>query len=489
MSVRGKLMLGIMGIAFLASGATGSYFYWQAKKSMLSSIQEQLKAAAMIGANLIDGAQVEKLQSPEQATSPGYKQLEYLMGDLAQSSSEFLYAYIMRIQDGEVKFVVDSPPSDDDADGEISPDEMPAPIGEPYPNPPQELLQGFVRPAVDDEPWKDKWGWTMSGYAPITTDSGRQVALLGIDMSANRIRDKLAAIQQAGLISLGLALALALVLTWILSRQILSPVRTLQQAMQAVADGDLGQRLPVGRSDEFGRLMQLFNHMIQGLREKDLLKKSLGKVMDRSMINRLLADELKLGGEVMEASILFCDLRQFTALSTKLPPHLLVSLLNEYFTLMVREVESRGGMVDKFVGDSLMVVFEHREGRKSEDDRGSDPDAPVEAAIAMLAECDRLNAKQRLEGDFALENSIGLHLGTVVAGNIGSPERMEYTCIGDAVNVAARLEKETRAMNTRLAVSSQVHSRLKRTAHLFQAKGEVSLRGREEPVAVWVLDA
>jgi len=483
MSVRVKLMLGIMGIAFLASGATGSYFYWQAKSAMLNSIKQELQSAAVIGARFVKGEEIQKIQEPEHKATPAYQRLQALMGDMAQSTPEFLYAYIMRMHSGEVEFVVDSPPSDDDGDGQISEDEMPAPIGQIYPNPPRDLLQGFVMPSVDSKPWKDKWGWTMSGYAPITTKTGQQVGLLGIDMSANRIRDKLADIRRAGLISLGLALSLAMVLTWFLSRQILHPVQTLQTAMRAVADGDLTQNLQVARKDEFGRLMGFFNAMIHGLREKEFLKRSLGKVMDRTVMDRLLADELELGGEVVKVCILFCDLRNFTALSTKLPPHLLVSLLNEYFTLMVREVESRGGMVDKFVGDSIMAVFEHPAGS------GSDPDAAVEAALAMLEECDRLNAKRHLEGEFALQNSIGLHRGSVVAGNIGSPERMEYTCIGDAVNVAARLEKSTRDFGTRLMVSEEFRSRLTRTAHLFDQNQEVHLKGREQAVRVSGLEA
>ncbi|MGM0538251.1 MAG: adenylate/guanylate cyclase domain-containing protein [Thermodesulfobacteriota bacterium] len=482
MSVRVKLMLGIMGIAFLASGATGSYFYWKAKGAMLTTIKQELKSAAVIGAGFVEGDRVLKLKSPKQHTTQDYKDLQGFMGNLAQSTPEFLYAYIMRINDGQVEFVVDSPPSDDDGDGRISEDEMPAPIGEPYPDPPHDLLQGFVTPSVDRSPWKDKWGWTMSGYAPIISSSGQQVGLLGVDMSANRIRDKLSDIRRAGLISLGLALSLALILTWALSRQILHPIHVLQDAMQGVAAGNLGQNLPIVRKDEFGRLMHLFNHMIQGLREKELLKRSLGKVMDRSVMDRLLADELNLGGEVVEVSILFCDLRNFTALSSKLPPHLLVSLLNEYFTVMVREVESRGGMVDKFVGDSIMAVFEHPAGR------GSDPEAALEAALAMLEECDRFNTKRRLEGEFVLINSIGLHRGAVVAGNIGSPERMEYTCIGDAVNVAARLEKCTRELDTRLAVSEEFRSRLPHSAHLFRSGREVQLKGREQPVQICVLD-
>lgn len=480
MSIRGKLMLGIMGIAFLASGATGSYFYWKAKSAMLTSIQQELESVATLGAGFVDGEKIPNLRSPSQQSTFVYKELQTLMGDLAQSTPEFLYAYIMRMHEGEVEFVVDSPASDDDGDGRISEDEQPAPIGELYPNPPQSLLQGFAVPSADSRPFKDEWGWTMSGYAPIMTDSGQQVGLLGIDMSVDRIRDKLMDIRQAGLISLGLALGLALVLTWVLSRQILQPVQALQGAMQAVANGDLGHTLQTSRNDEFGRLIQFFNHTVQWLREKELLKKSLGKVLDRSVMDRLLADELELGGEVVEVSILFCDLRNFTSLSTELPPHLLVSLLNEYFTAMVREVEAKGGMVDKFVGDSLMVVFEHPAGNQS------DPDSAVEAALAMLEECDRLNTKRHLEGKFVLQNSIGLHRGAVVAGNIGSPERMEYTCIGDAVNVAARLEKSTRELGTRLAISEEFRARLIHWRYAFRPCGKLELKGREQGVQVAV---
>ncbi len=476
-----KLVIGIAGIAFLASGATGSYFYFQAKNALYKSLRQELIAAASIAAKLVDGDKLQHLKSPEQSKSKSYKQIQSLMGKIAQSNSEFLYAYTMRLENGKVKFIVDSPPSDDDGDGQIGPNEMPAPIGEEYKNPPDSLLNGFVEPSADSKPWHDKWGWTISGYAPIYNSQGQSVALLGIDMSADRIGQKLFLIQQAGIISLGISLILALGLTFYFSRQVLQPLKKLEGGLHRVIQGDYNVRLDYKIRDELGKVIDYFNKMVSEIREKELLKSSFGKIVDKDIMQHLLKKKLQLGGEVIEVSILFCDLRGFTRLSTKLPPSLLVSLLNEYFTSMVQIVEKYDGVVDKFIGDSLMAVFGHPKQLDNANDQA------LSASIEMLKECEAMNERLHLDSDFTLINSIGLHKGHVLAGNIGSPERMEYTFIGDTVNVASRLEEKTRQLGTRLAMSGSFYEQLTNQKENLFSVGDQTLSGREEALLVYIL--
>lgn len=476
-----KIFLLMFVVAFTISGATGSYFYLQAKNTMLSAIQDQLLTSAKSFSHSISGDDLQALTKEDQMDSPAYKRIQDILYYITQTNEDFLFAYTMRLQDGEVHFVVDSPPSDDTGDGIISEDEMPEPIGALYPGAPQTLLQGFVRPSVDDQLYQDYWGWTISGYAPIQDSQGRNVGLLGIDMSAEQLENKLSDIKQAGMISLAVAAFLALVFTYALTRNITRPIYSLQRAFQQVGAGDLETSVPVKGQDELAQLTRDFNALVQELKEKQLLKSSLGKIMHQEAVSKLLNNELRLGGETITASILFCDLRGFTAISEKLPPKILVGLLNDYFTAMVQVVEKHGGMVDKFVGDKIMAVFGHVES-------GAQSRAQaLQAGLDMLTECDQINSRLGLKENLQLVNSIGIHSGQVLAGNIGSPERMEYTVVGDAVNIAAKLETKSRELQTRLVLSQAALEDLDKTPQNLRSIGLQSVPGRAEQLELYIL--
>lgn len=481
MSLATRLFVAVFTITFLVSGATGSYFYYQARDTLYQTLRQELEGAASSGASLIAGEDLQKLASIEQQGSDTYKKIQGVLGSIALGNTDFLYAYTMRMDGSSVRFVVDSPPSDDDGDGQISDDELPADIGEEYPDAPESLLHGFVTPSVDHEPICDEWGCFLSGYAPIRTADGQGVGLVGIDMTVDRLEGKLERIRVAGIVSLGIGGFLAMVLTFSFSRRVVRPVKELQEAFGRVAAGNYDISLvPHGR-DEIGSLTGSFNDMVQGLKEKEVLKTGMGKVMGKDVLDRLIGKDFQLGGEVVPATVLFCDLRGFTSLSEQVPSSMLVGLLNQYFTAMVEVVEAYGGTVDKFVGDKVMAVFGHPRPLENEQQ------AALDAALAMLARCDELNETLNLTGDFRLSNSIGLHSGMVLAGVIGSPDRMEYTIIGDSVNVAARLETLTRELGTRLAVSQELVDFLKVDPPELYSAGPQRLKGRKDPMDVLTL--
>lgn len=480
MTIRSKVFISIFCIAFLASGATGSYFYFQAKEGLYQSIQEQLEASAANIADIIDGDALKTITATQDKDLKAYRQIQKILSSVTQSTSEYLYAYTMRLKNEQVEFIVDTPASDDDGDGQISEDELPAPVGTVYNNPPQSMLRGFVQVSSDQGPFVDQWGQTMSGYAPVLDSQGESVGLLGIDMDVSRINRKLEVISRGGMISLGIAVSLAIVLGVYFSRQTLVPVRQLQAAMSRVQDGDYTHTLETDRRDEFGQLARHFNSMVSELRQKSWLEKSMGKVVNKNVIQHLLKNDLHLGGEVLQATVLFCDLRGFTALSEKLPPKLLVGLLNDYLTAMVRIVEKNGGIVDKFIGDSIMAVFGYPQPLENEQGLA------LSAAEEMITSCDQLNVSMGLSEDIVLVNSVGLHTGTLMAGNIGSPERMEFTVMGDAVNVASRLETLTRKFKTRLAASEAVVEQLE--SNPLQTVGNQHLSGRHQGINVYILE-
>lgn len=475
-----KLFLGILFIAVMASGATGSYFYYQARAAMLESVRDQLRSTAKIAAMLVNGDTLRELTEPKQMTSPEYLAIQELLGIIAQTSEEYLFAYTMRMENGQVRFIVDSPAYDDDGDGIISEEELPEPIGALYPNPPLELLQGFIMPTTDLMPHRDRWGKTLSGYAPIHDASGHPVALLGIDMSMDTVEKKLAAIRHAGVISLSIALIVALGMGWYFSRSIVRPLSKLQQALASVGEGDYTVRLDESGTGEIAASARSYNTMVAELREKALMKSSMGKVLGTQAMQHLLDNRLELGGEMHHATVLVCDLRAFSRLCQKLPPKLLVGLLNDYLTAMVEVIQDHGGIVDKFVGDMILAVFGHPVPLEQEQK------AALNAAKAMISRCDELNRQLHLDTDLLLRNSIGVHSGPVLAGSIGSPERMEYTVMGHSVNVATRIEHLTRVLDARIAVSAEF-IRTYGEGHNLEPAGAVDLPGMDVRMEIFVL--
>ncbi len=254
-----------------------------------------------------------------------------------------------------------------------------------------------------------------------------------------------------------------------------------QRALEEVAQGRLDARVPVASADEFGRIAWHTNQMIAALREREQVRDLFGKLLSPGIARRLLAQEGgRLGGARRQAVVLFSDVRDFTRRTETSEPEALVADLNRYFTRMVEVVHRHGGIVDKFMGDGLMAIFgldgpEHAAAQA------------VRAAVEMLDEVESLN--REVSQPFAI--GIGIHAGEVVAGTIGSPLRMEFTCIGDAVNVAARVEGLTRTVGVPLLITGALHEALGTEAAEwpFVPYGEQTLKGRAGKVRVLGLGA
>lgn len=253
------------------------------------------------------------------------------------------------------------------------------------------------------------------------------------------------------------------------------------KAFRSVESGDYETFVPVVSQDEFSRIAEHTNRMIVGLRERERIKSAFGKYMDASVAESILSSEAEtnLGGREAEVAILFTDLRDFTPYSERCTPQELVAILNEYFTMVVDEVHGRNGIVDKFIGDAAMAVYGL--------DRCPNPcEAALQTALAIREGLEKLNDKLTARGLTPLRNGIGIHYGNVVAGNIGSEERLEYTVIGDAVNVAARLESATKDLPSPIAISEDGYGRLEpSTRERLTALGDVALKGKAAPCAVY----
>jgi adenylate cyclase len=230
--------------------------------------------------------------------------------------------------------------------------------------------------------------------------------------------------------------------------------------------------------DELDDLAAGFNTMVDGLIERDKLKTTMGKYMTASVMDHLMNGEVQLGGETLTVTILFSDIRSFTTISEKMNAQELVGLLNEYFTEMVGIVMDGNGVVDKYIGDAIMAVF------GAPVPHADDAVNAVRAAVRMRQGLAVLNVRLAARGMQTLRTGIGIHTGEVVAGNIGSERRMEYTVIGDAVNLASRLESNTKELGVHVLISEDTWQLVKHAIVARPVK-EITVKGRKAPVMTY----
>ncbi len=282
----------------------------------------------------------------------------------------------------------------------------------------------------------------------------------------------------------GGSLALAALLSLILARSVSRPVQALAGHTDHVVRGDYTQRIQLHRADEFGRLAAAFNRMTAGLADRDRVRDLLGKVVSPEIAAQLLRSEAVLGGEEREVTILFTDLRNFTGLSESLAPQEVLALLNRYLDRMSAIIEEHHGVVDKYIGDAIMALF----GAPVDDAAAADH--ALAAALAMDEALRELNAELAAENQPQLTVGIGINTAPVVAGNMGSRRRLNYTVIGDGVNVAARLQALTKepAYAARILVSEST-LRAARNHYGTRALGEAVVRGRAGTVRIFALEA
>lgn len=278
-------------------------------------------------------------------------------------------------------------------------------------------------------------------------------------------------------------LAAAALLAVRIARNLSEPLRELAAHTDVIAHGNYNIRLDLDRSDEIGQLATSFNRMSEGLAERDQVRDLLDKNLSPEIAAQLLTDGGALGGEELEVTILFVDLRSFTRLSETMAPREVLALLNRYFDRMSVIVEIYLGVVDKYMGDAIMALF------------GAPVAHPNHADSAMLAALEMKSALARFNAELATESraklafGIGINTSKIIAGNIGSSRRLNYSVIGDGVNVAARLQDLTRMSQYRADILVSA-STLKAARRQYRVRplGAAPVRGRDEPVEIFALE-
>jgi class 3 adenylate cyclase len=269
--------------------------------------------------------------------------------------------------------------------------------------------------------------------------------------------------------AVGVGIAVSLELMVLLSRSVTGPIAALRSGLGRVRAGDYDARVPVVASDELGELSHDFNLMALGLQERERMREAFGTYLDRDIAGIILSGQFPREGVEITVSIMFVDVRGFTAFAERAEATEVVGALNALFEVMVPAVTRHGGHVDKFMGDGLLAVF------------GAPEDYPDHADRAVAAGLEIVEAVNRPQA--ALEVGVGINSGRVVAGSIGGAGRLNFSVIGDAVNVSARVEAATRETGDDLLITSATRDALTRPLKLA-SRGSVPLKGKAQPVEV-----
>ncbi len=295
-------------------------------------------------------------------------------------------------------------------------------------------------------------------------------------------------VTQAQVILLVVAFFLAVIFLGMLVAQGIShPIRQIARAARRVALGDLEQRVDVRTRDEVEEMAQAFNKMLDELKQaqrvRDIFGRTVSPEISRLLIEAVERGEVTLGGETRVVSVLFADIRGFTALSEGLPPDKLLAILNEVLGKLIAVIGEYNGVVNKFGGDSLLAIFGTPIPQTDHARRA------VMAGLEMVRQLAVLNEQRRAQGQTPIFVGIGINTGEVVAGLTGSAERLEYTVIGDTVNVAARLQELAGHLRGQPLLVTAATLQALGSGHGLKVEdlGMQSLRGRAEPVRVYAV--
>ena len=276
------------------------------------------------------------------------------------------------------------------------------------------------------------------------------------------------------------ALLLAVAGGVVLARWIARPLQELARHARRIRHGDLDVTVVPRSRDEIGVLARAMGDMVQALRDRDFIRETFGRYVSPELAEQCLRDRdaLQLGGEVRDVAMLMSDLRGFSELSERLGAAAMIGLLNEYLAKMTPVIIHHGGTINEFIGDGIFVLF------GAPFSRSDDADRAVRCALAMQDALKEFNADSRQRGLPELSMGIGLHLGSVVAGNIGSTARVKYGVVGPAVNLVARIQALT--LGGEVLLSDAIRARVVSRIEVGAGRAE-RFKGVRDPVMVYRL--
>ncbi len=471
-----KLTGQLVAVAIFSAGISMSLSYFEFRRLILGELRQQALTVAATTASFIDGDAHREIKTREDESSLNYKKL---VQQLRRARD------VNRLVDKHVKFIytMRHSPSNSNllefvVDAEENVEEF-SHVGDIYKGK-TENPTNLEELQADNYFTVDQWGEFLSATAPIKDSAGELVGAVGVDIAAEGVRANLARVTYTSLASLGISIAFAFGLSWILSARAAKPIYALRDVAAAVQRGDLDARTAERLRGELGEVASSMAGMASGLKESERIRQAFGRYVSHEVLQKILSsqDLSKLSGNRRRITVLFADIKGFTRIAESLSPEEVVTFLNSYFSAMIEIIFRNHGTLDKFIGDGLMVLF-----GAPMDDQFQEEHA-IQAAIEMQRETKRICEDWLKQGRPPIQIGIGINSGNAIVGTIGSETRMEYTAIGDAVNVAARLESITREVEADILMTDKTYEAVR---HVVSAKslGSVQVKGRTQQVQLY----
>lgn len=312
----------------------------------------------------------------------------------------------------------------------------------------------------------------------------KKIGIGGVGVVATASEDKVFAevynIQRRNLLISIIVLALAILIVYFFAKTLTGPIIRLVAATKDIEAGKFNIDIKASSGDEIGVLTRSFVHMGKGLEERERIKDAFGKFVNKDIAERAAKGEIKLGGERKRVTVFFSDVRSFTAMSEKLSPEEVVEFLNQYMGRMVRCIEATGGVVDKFIGDAIMAVW------GAPVSTGHDTASAIDAVLAMRDSLKEFNVGRGTAKKPHISIGAGINSGDVLVGQIGSEHRLEYTVIGDTVNLTSRIESLTKPFGADILVSEDAYKEVK-DKYSFVPMKKIKVKGKSEPQQVYAV--
>jgi class 3 adenylate cyclase len=468
-----RVAAGFVAVTVLGTGVTGFLIYRTQESDLEANLGNLLLNIARTGVLLIDADLERQVQINRTQDSEAYRKLRQILATIQDTNQLATPIYTLSDYDPKARrtrFMVTSR-------GPGLPGEVYDLVPELIPTFELAFDQGI---ASRTRIYENQHGTWITALAPIKDREGKTLAVLDVDY---RIDVYLARLARLRNLILGISVLgglVALLLGILLSRRVTGPVRALSLGVARVAGGDLSQALPVRSQDEVGQLTAGFNAMLEGLRQRDFIRDTFGRYVSPEVAQTLLAspENLGLGGEKRELTVLMSDLRGYTRFVEQGDPTMVIEVLNHYLGRMTDIIIEHGGTINEFVGDGIVAFF----------------GAPLQAAdhaeraaacaLTMQVALDEINRQHALQGLPRLEMGIGLNTGEAIVGNIGSEKRAKYTVIGTAINLAARVEACT--VGGQVLLGPDTYERIRDLAHVGPPI-PVEVKGIHDPLLLYEL--
>ncbi|MCU0846819.1 MAG: HAMP domain-containing protein [Spirochaetes bacterium] len=324
--------------------------------------------------------------------------------------------------------------------------------------------------------WDEKGRANLGSFKKIGIGGCGVIATVDEDLAFQEVYN----IQRRNIYLTIIVLTSAILIVFFFGKTITTPITRLVGATKKIIQGQYSVEITPTTKDEIGQLTSTFIEMGKGLEEREKIKSAFGKFVNKEIAEAALRDELHLGGERKNVSVLFSDIRSFTSISEKLEPEEVVEFLNQYMSRMVKCIESTSGIVDKFIGDAIMAIW------GTPLSRGNDTENAVNGALAMRGALIEFNRDRGGPKKPVINIGCGINTGPALAGQIGSEDRMEYTVIGDTVNLASRIEALNKPFRTDILVSQDAYELVKEIFSVEKMK-KIRVKGKEDPQQIYAV--